>query len=251
METLYRFCWTADEIADGAGSPAQKKAHLAAFRKGLKDAFAGKARDPFFQRFQPVLKEFRMSREPLERILEGVERDLKPIHFRKFEELKAYALQVAGGPGLASMEVFGFRDKAHRDYAEDLGLFLQLTNITRDFLEDLGLKRLYLPEEDFRHFHLDSRRVEEKDPNWKAFVDFQLDRAWSYLEKSRAVLTPAERAELPTAEAIAAVYIRLFHKLRRDPFRILKGRTPLSKWDKGTAVLGAVVKGWLWKDRAV
>jgi phytoene synthase len=247
MGLLYRFCWMADEISDGPGSFAEKKRELGRFKKNLRDSFHGRPRDSFFRQFQSVISHFQLSREPLERIVRGVEQDLRPVHFRKFSQLHQYALRVAAGPGLASMEIFGFKDKAHRLYAENLGVFLQIVNVVRDYREDKGLQRLYLPAEDFKRFHLDPSQIEGDDSHWKPFIEFQLDRAWDFLEKARQALSPSQRARLMTAEAIAAVYVKLYQKLRANPRQILQGRTTLSKWDKRLSVMGAAGRCWVWK----
>ena len=247
MEVLYRFCWEADEISDGPGPAGEKKRKLARFRKNLGRTFQNKAREPLFQRLRGVIARFGLSREPLERILKGVEQDLKPLRFDRFPQLHQYALRVAGGPGLSSMEIFGFKDRAHRDYAQNLGVFLQIVNMARDYQEDTSLGRQYFPTEDFRRFHLSPGNIEEGNSHWKPFMEFQLARAWGFLESSRKSLTSAQRAEIPTAEAIAAVYVKLHQKLRANPGRILKGKTVLSKADKLVSVLGAVGKCLLWR----
>ncbi len=247
MALLYRYCWIVDEISDGIGSLSEKKRKLAHFKQNLKKAFHGNPKDPFFQQFQPLIYHFRLTEKPLERIVKGVERDLKPVRFKKFAELHQYALQVAGGPGLASMEIFGFKDKPHRDYAENLGIFLQIVNVVRDYKEDKSLNRLYFPAEDFKLFHLNPDHIEEMDSHWKPFVEFQLNRAWGFLIKARQSLTRSQRTKLMTAEAIAAVYVKLFQKLKSNPYRILKGRTNLSKWDKLLSVTGTIGRCWLWK----
>lgn len=247
MEVLYRFCWLADEIADGPGTPPAKRRRLTKFKASLKAAFQGRAKEGLFQKLQTLIPAFGLSHEPLERILKGVEQDLKPVRFKKFGELHQYALRVAGGPGLASMEIFGFKDRPHRSYAENLGVFLQLVNIARDYREDASLGRRYLPGEDFKRFHLNPAHLGENNSHWHKFVEFQLDRAWSFLEKARGSLSRPQRAQLATAEAIAAVYVKLYQKLRTNPRRILQGRTTLSKADKLLSVLGAVGRCWLWK----
>lgn len=247
MEVLYRFCWEADEISDGPGSTAGKKGKLSRFRKNLARTFKNKTAQPLFQRLREVITRFGLSREPLERILQGVEQDLKPLRFTRFPQLHQYALRVAGGPGLSSMEIFGFKDRAHRDYAENLGVFLQIVNMARDYREDTALGRQYFPTEDFRRFHLSPGNIGEGNSHWKPFMEFQLDRAWGFLERSRKSLTLAQRAGLPTAEAIAAVYVKLHQKLKANPDRILKGKTLLSKPDKLISVLGAVGRCFLWR----
>ncbi len=247
MELLYRLCWMADDISDAPGSTAEKKRKLARFKKNLWDSFHGKPKDPFFQRFQPIISRFGLTQKPLERIVKGIERDLRPICFKKFNELHQYALQVAGGPGLACMEIFGFKDKPHREYAENLGIFLQLVNVVRDYREDKALNRLYFPAEDFIRFHLNPHHIGENNSNWRPFIEFQLDRAWGFLEKAHQSLSQSQRAKLTTAEAIAAVYLKLFQKLKNNPYRILEGRITLTKWDKLLSATGAVGRCWLWK----
>jgi phytoene synthase len=247
MESLYRFCWAADEISDGKDPLPLKKKKLTQFQRKLKDCFSGQAQDPLFADLRGIIRSYQMSLEPLSRILKGVERDLKPLKFKTFRELHQYALQVAGGPGLASMEIFGFKDKAHRSYAENLGVFLQLVNIVRDFKEDKAMGRQYLPIEDFKRFHLNPDSVEEGHSHWKPFVEFQLDRAWTYLEKARRSLSLQERGALMTAESIAAVYVKLHQKLRHNPHRILRERTALTPADKLLSVVGSAGRCLLWK----
>jgi phytoene synthase len=247
METLYRFCWAADEIADGPGSNAKKKRDLAAFRKDLKSCLKGKADNSLFRHLREIIKQFKLSPEPLERMLQGVDRDLKPLRFKTFSELHRYALQVAGGPGISSMEIFGFKDLPHRQYAENLGLFLQIINMVRDFREDAQMGRQYLPQEDFQRFKLDPNALSPNDLSWRHFVDFQLTRAETFLGKSRKSLTRLERSQLPTAEAIAGVYGRLKEKLRATPERILQGKLSLSPLEKISAAALALARCAMWK----
>lgn len=247
LEALYRFCWAADEISDSSDPIPLKRKKLGKFKKELADCLGRKSPNDLFQNLEKTIERFNLSREPLLRILKGVERDLRPIRFETFAELHQYCLQVAGGPGLASMEIFGFRDKAHRDYAENLGVFLQIVNMTRDYQEDMAMGRRYFPAVDFRKFHLNPALIGENNSHWASFVEFQLDRAWSFLEKARASLTKSQRSRLATAEAISAVYVKLFQKLRNQPHSILKGRTSLSKADKIFSVIGAAGRCGLWQ----
>jgi phytoene synthase len=247
MESLYRFCWAVDDIADNHDPLPVKKKNLALFKKNLKAALTGKAKDPFFKTFQKTIVRFRLSPEPLWQIIAGVERDLKPVHFKIFSELHRYALQVAGGPGLASMEIFGFKDKAHREYAENLGVFLQIVNMMRDYREDMALGRQYFPDEDFKRFHLNPRAIGERNSHWKSFVDFQLNRAWTFFKKAHKSLSRQQQSELLTAEAISSIYVKLHQKLKSHPNQILERRVSLSQRNKLASVIGASCRCFIWK----
>ena len=79
--------------------------------------------------------------------------DITGRHYATFEQLRAYCYRVASVVGLVSIEIFGYRDAATRQYAVDLGLALQLTNIIRDIGVDLDNGgRIYLPFEDLERF---------------------------------------------------------------------------------------------------
>ncbi len=250
LELLYRFCWAADDLADGPGSPAEKRSRLKAFQRDFESCLRGRPSGGFWRDFGAAVGSFRLSPGPLRAILVGVTRDLKPIHFKRFSELHSYALQVAGGPGLAAMEIFGGRTPAHRRYAENLGVYLQITNITRDFLEDRSLGRQYLPLEDFKSHGIDPHHP-VPGTAWDFFVRFQLDRARSHWDAACAALPKRERGRLATAEGIAAVYGVLHRKLWWHPGRVLEGKVSLSRREKAFATLGAAARCAVWRVKPI
>ena len=98
---------------------------------------------------------------------------------RRFDELLGYCRRVASAVGLVCIEIFGCRDRAARDYAIDLGIALQLTNIVRDVGVDLKRGRVYLPQEDLRRFNCtedDLRRGVVTD-SVRALLTFEIARA--------------------------------------------------------------------------
>ncbi len=68
----------------------------------------------------------------LEEIIAGVEMDLTQSRYASWEELRVYCYRVASAVGLVSIEIFGYRNPRCREYAIELGLALQTTNIIRD-----------------------------------------------------------------------------------------------------------------------
>ena len=78
-------------------------------------------------------------------LIRGVEMDLDIKRYQTYEELEQYCFRVASVVGLLSVEIFGYKDPACRDYAIYLGKALQLTNILRDVRADAERGRIYLP----------------------------------------------------------------------------------------------------------
>src|SRR5205085_6244922 len=99
-----------------------------------------------------AVRRFPIRREDLEAVIEGCEWDATRTRYRTWDELREYCRRVASAVGLCCIEIFGYRDPRTRDYAVDLGLALQLTNILRDVGEDAARGRIYLPLEDLALF---------------------------------------------------------------------------------------------------
>ena len=130
--------------------------------------------------------------------------DLQSTRYATFEELRQYCLRVASAVGLMCVEIFGYRDLQTRDYAIDLGIALQLTNIIRDVATDLERGRLYLPTQDLQRFgctEADLRAGVVTD-NIRNLLAFEVDRARQFYRK-------AERG--PTAPRRAADGLRTHH----------------------------------------
>jgi phytoene synthase len=247
LQWLYRFCREADDIADDPGPSASKRKALGRLRRELSRGWKKGSQDPLVGPLLETGRPLGLTLGPLETILEGVKQDIRGARMRSFSELAAYSVKVAGGPGLASMEIFGFPDGPHREYAVHLGVFLQLVNVVRDVVEDFGMDRRYLPGNEWRKFGLSDKKLPDPGPAWDAFARFQLDRAWATWRKACACLDRHERGRLATAEAIAAVYARLHRKLYADPSHILQGRVGLSKPEKVWAALWTGLRCLAWK----
>ena len=70
------------------------------------------------------------------------------VRYERGEDLYPYRYRVASAVGLCSIEIFGYSDPRARDYAVNLGIALQLTNILRDVGADARAGRVYLPQDD-------------------------------------------------------------------------------------------------------
>ena len=133
--------------------------------------------------------------EMLDEIIDGVVMDLDTVRYATFEDLRLYCYRVASAVGLVSIEIFGYRNPACREYAIELGLALQVTNIIRDVGKDLLTDRIYLPKEDLKRFHYSETQLRTREYN-DAFVrlmEFEAARAEDFFSRAAAILPREDR----------------------------------------------------------
>ena len=164
--TLYEFCRWVDDAVDEA--PSKKEALVSVQR--LQDVLDSEGESqPRFENLFRVLGEYGLGMAPAQELLLGVKSDLQTVNVKNEEELLLYCYRVAGTVGLMMCPILGVRDEAAMRYAIDLGIAMQLTNISRDVLEDAHKKRIYLPQtwlqSQIRPEHIiKDREVQERVP---------------------------------------------------------------------------------------
>jgi phytoene synthase len=164
-------------------------------------------------------------------IIAGQEQDLNPETFETFEQLEAYCYRVAGVVGLASIYVWGFEGGEETEALSlHRGTAFQLTNILRDLREDAGRGRIYLPQNELAEYGvtLDQLRAGHGGQRFDAFMQFQIDRAESFYEKSAELENRVERESRPTLIAMTRIYHGLLEKIAARPRRVLTERVSLS-----------------------
>jgi phytoene synthase len=149
---VWDFCRAVDDAADEAEGEAAAAA-VGRWRDELARCFDGGTPQTSQGRaLQPLIAPFNLPRSAFEALIEGVEMDLHTCRYATFADLYEYCIRVASAVGLMCVEIFGCKDPASRQYAIDLGVALQLTNILRDVPGDLERGRVYIPIEDMARF---------------------------------------------------------------------------------------------------
>ena len=177
----------------------------------------------------------------------GCEMDLAGTTYVTWEALRLYCFRVASAVGLVSIEIFGCRDERRTEYATQLGLALQLTNILRDVGEDLGNGRIYLPTAEMEEFgySLEDLQARRHTPNFVKLMRFQAKRAAGLFASARDLLAPQDRARATAAEIMRAVYQKLLGKMWWDDFRVFQKRYRLSSRRKLACIAVELARGKL------
>src|SRR5215469_7591353 len=161
MAVLYAFCREVDDVADDELVPAERRREqLAAWRADVRSAFEnGTPQFAVNRELQPVIKQFHLPFPLFDELIQGCEMDLQIKRYENHEQLELYCYRVASVVGLLSIEIFGYRNPACRDYAIYLGKALQLTNILRDVRTDAERGRIYLPQSELARFNVSEKEI--------------------------------------------------------------------------------------------
>jgi phytoene synthase len=230
----YAFSRLADDIADGDGDAAERGQALTALRGSLHAAFAGAPTGAIMTALADTAHAYLIPESLFNDIIDGVEMDLTRSRYATFEELKGYCYRVASAVGLVSIHIFGFTDDRAKDYAVDLGLAMQLTNIMRDVAEDAALGRIYLPQDELARFGVSEEQLRDgmMDDHFVALMRFQAERARGYFASGSnlfPLLSPRSRG---CATGLHHLYAKLLDRIERKGFDVFQGRISLPKWEK-------------------
>jgi phytoene synthase len=232
---LYAFCRVVDDCVDEPDG--EREAGLARWTAELDRAYAGAPETELGRELAETVARFPIPRGAFEDIVAGCRMDLTTRRYASFADLRAYCERVASAVGLASIEIFGYDDPRTRDYAIELGLALQLTNILRDIAQDARRDRVYLPLEDLERFGVseaellaaaeDSRAP--RSPGLRDLLAFEAERARSHYAAAARGLPERDRHAMRAAEIMGAVYRALLEEWARRGHPVAGPRLQLSK----------------------
>lgn len=243
ITTFYAFCRIIDDLADSTDlSVAEKRQSLAAWRSWL--TASGHAEDPLAAHVRQLMAKYSLAPAMLEEIIAGVEMDLSISRYATFADLRLYCYRVASAVGLVSIEIFGYRNPQCRDYAIELGLALQTTNIIRDVGKDLRTDRIYLPQDEMARFDYSEAdlRANICDARFLSLMEFQAQRSHAFFAQADALLPREDRRAMVAAEIMSAVYRDLLRRIERDRFRFFEKEYRLNRWQKGGHVVSQLLK---------
>jgi phytoene synthase len=240
---FYAFCRVVDDIADSPETSAEEKASaLKAWRTWIRESASGEP--SLAADVRGLYAKYAITPPMLEEIIDGVEMDLGDVRYETFDDLRLYCYRVASAVGLVSIEIFGYRNSACREYAIQLGLALQVTNIIRDVGKDLVNGRIYLPQEDLARFDYSEAdlRAQKQNDAFLRLMEFEASRAEEFFAAAAAVLPREDRRAMVAAEIMASVYHALLRRMKSDHFRVFDKEYRLSKIEKGGRIAGQFLR---------
>lgn len=236
---LYAFCRQADDAVDLGADGAVE---LRALHERLDLIYA---RTPLpiaaDRAFAEVVASRSIPRELPAALLEGFEWDLAGRRYETLEDLNAYAARVAGTVGAMMALIMGARDASVIARACDLGVAMQITNITRDVGEDARLGRLYLPRQWLAEEGIDADGWLARprfSPALGQVIERLLAHADALYDRAAVGITALPVGCRPGMHAARLLYREIGYEVRRRGLDSVSGRAVVS-WARKGALLAA------------
>jgi phytoene synthase len=240
---VWDFCRAVDDAVDEAVDRQTAEKELAEWRREIDRLFGPEApTTPQASRLKPYAARFQLSRQPFDDLADGVEMDLRQSRYATFDELIGYCRRVASAVGLICIEIFGCRDSRSRDYAVNLGLALQVTNIIRDVRVDLERDRIYLPQDDLARFGVTEAALRQGlvTDGIRQLLSHQAQRAQQFFAAAEQAMPASETRKLVAAEIMGGIYYEILERIEQRGFdvfsevirvpKIVRARIALTVW---------------------
>jgi phytoene synthase len=226
LHAVYAFCRYTDDIVDEGTDQERKGVLLRKWRMELGRALRGASTYPLLNQLSATARKFNIPVDHFHELIRGMEMDLLKTRYETFDELKEYCFLVASSVGLMCRQIFGYRNESSREYAIQLGIALQLTNILRDIKEDAKRGRIYLPLEDLRRFGYTEEDLLScrYTPEFVNLMRFECDRASSYFDMARAALKTEDRRQFFAARIMWSIYAHTLRRIMQSHYNVFERR---------------------------
>jgi phytoene synthase len=230
---VWDFCRAVDDAVDEAPDRETAVRQVVVWRDEVAKLFGSEMpTTPQGVALKPFITALSMTRQPFDDLVDGVEMDLHRSRYQTFDELIEYCRRVASAVGVMCIEVFGCRDSRSRDYAFNLGLALQITNIVRDIKADLAQGRVYLPQEDLNRFGVTEEMLRSgvvTDPVRKLLAH-QCQRARHFFAAARQAMPHDAARKLVAAEIMGGIYFEILQRIERRGYDVFSERVRVPKF---------------------
>ena len=227
----------------------------------IAESFPGCGGLVFLPALKMIVDKYKIPREPLFHLIDGIESDMEPKPFETFEDCANYCHQVASSVGFASLAIWGTHEPLFSEpvvkAAKACGIAFQWTNIVRDLLEDYRNGRVYLPQSELQRFGLTEKQfgsildgaawtaqkkplqgggvydgyahqdmigeMEKFEERFLKLMTHQLDRCEVYYANSMPLYRMIHRDSRRTFGLMWSYYNALYRKMSRNPWLVTKG----------------------------
>lgn len=245
MNTVYAFCRKTDDIVDeNSDSTDLKYEKLRRWRIEFEKSFSGHSEFALLNKLGTTISKFNIPLDPFFELIKGMEMDLQKDRYKSFEDLQLYCYRVASTVGLMCIEIFGYKHPSTKQFAVDLGIALQMTNILRDIGKDAKNGRIYLPQEDLIKFNYTEKEILSLvyNDNFRDLMMYESSRAKQYFNSATANLDLDDKKTMFAARAMQHIYYKMLENIIAADYDVFNNDIKVSKIEKVGIAVGVWAK---------
>lgn len=245
MNTVYAFCRKTDDIVDeNSDSTDLKYEKLRKWRIEFEKSFTGHSEFALLNKLGTTISKFDITLDPFFELIKGMEMDLQKDRYKSFDDLQLYCYRVASTVGLMCIEIFGYKHPSTKQFAVDLGIALQMTNILRDIGKDAKNGRIYLPQEDLIKFNYSEAEIMSLiyNDNFRDLMVYESSRAKQYFNSATANLDLDDKKTMFAARAMQHIYYKMLENIIAADYDVFNNDIKVSKFEKVGIALGVWAK---------
>lgn len=242
---IYAFCRKSDDIVDDETiSIDSKLIELKKWKENFICSVNNNIDDDLLMQLKDVREKYSIPEKPFIEMLEGMEMDLTRKRYNSINELTDYCYKVASTAGLMSIQIFGWSKIGSEEYAKNLGIALQLTNIIRDVRKDKNNGRIYIPFEDLKKFNYSEMEFQNEvyNSNFIELMEYETERALKYYENAKSFYSKNDIDLMISSRIIYHIYLSLLKKIIKNNYRLFDKEIKLSKFKKFIIAFGVFIK---------
>ena len=247
MYTVYAFCKEVDNAVDEPPAGSNPREELRRWQTELDAAYHGTPTFPVTISLANHVRQLSIPQAYFDELIKGVEMDLAASRYASFQDLSVYCYRVASVVGLICLHIFGPTSARAQDYAVNLGMAFQLTNILRDIGTDAAQGRIYLPQEDLEKFGCTDQAILQRQESIeiRTLLHFETARTHEYYAKAQAAfeaLPAQDQRALTVSEIMRAVYFRILQKVEGPKHQIFGPRARLATTHRLAVAAGVWIR---------
>ena len=243
---LYAFARSADDFADEPRWAGRRAEALMYWEDQLEHAFHGEATHPVFVALKNTFSERDLPISPLRDLLTAFSMDLSINRYSTWSQLERYIMHSAHPVGRTVLYIFGYDDPALQHYSDDICSALHLANFLQDVAVDLSKDRIYLPEEDLKHFGVSEAMLfaRRATPEFRDLMRFEVARARALFERGRPLI---DKVGPELGFELAMIWnggMMVLDKIESAEFDVFRRRPTLNAADKARMAARAAKARW-------
>lgn len=241
---FYVFCSYIDDIVDSEireDNTLERKQELIKFwHRKIGVIYSGAELHPNLEPLKETFLDYHIPRTSPEHVIDGIAVDLTQKRIGTFEDLLIYCFGVASIVGITCLYFFGDTSENARNYAEQLGYALQITNIMRDVGEDAARGYIYIPKTLLEKYKVGEEELiqgiySERFRHLMIEMDCEAKKRYNYSECYLAKC--ADPKKMRPAQIMKSVYQDLLSQIRKNNYNVFEKRINPSKPQKLISVL--------------